>query len=334
MAHPPDEQSPELCQLAHPLFACFEEPLFRRADGDGTPVMVIRMGEREAAIPLRSLQREFGIPDDSADGQMMGLIAESLDFVSGLRMGDKLPTEVLTGQASWEPDQVHMRIAETRLRLQLIDWLKMGGGADRATLDAEGLLQVADDPALRQQVQEAFGRAAEELGLPDRESVVRRTEALAHELAYIEALRDRLLRRVQGMAGKLEALVKAWRGDATHLETLNQVRRLTNIALEQIRHRFEELDAQTGEVMSALRNADSQRAFIRSNRDWLYRSLRSWEAVLVEWDSAWLNQDETLFAMLGRAYHFLAPRFMPVTEWTLALREKRGKTEVKSRMVW
>ncbi|MDE2516014.1 MAG: hypothetical protein KGL12_08310 [Rhodospirillales bacterium] len=334
MAHAADEQGSDLCQLVHPLFAVFEEPVFRRADGDGAPVMVVRMGERDAAIPLRSLQREFGIADESDDGRMLGLIAESLDFVSGLRIGDKLPTEVLTGDASWQPDQVHIRIAETRLRLQLIDWLKMGAGVDRTALDAESLLQVADDPALRQQVQEAFGRAAAELGLPDKESVVRRTEALAAELAYIEALRDRLLRRVRAMAGKLETLVKSWRGDATHLETLTQVRRLTLIALDQIRRRFDELDAQTGEAISALRNADSQRAFIRSNRDWLYRSLRSWEAVLMEWDSAWLAQDETLFAMLGRAYHFLAPRFMPVTEWTLALREKRGKAEVKSRMVW
>ena len=66
--------------------------------------MVVKLGERDAAIPLRSLQREFGIPDDSDDGRMLGLIAQSLDFVTGVQIGDALPTEVLTGQASWEPD--------------------------------------------------------------------------------------------------------------------------------------------------------------------------------------------------------------------------------------
>jgi hypothetical protein len=55
--------------------------------------------------------------------------------------------------------------------------------------------------------------------------------------------------------------------------------------LREIRRRFEDLDAQTGEVMSVLRHADSQRAFIRSNRDWLYRSLRAWEPILREWDA-------------------------------------------------
>jgi hypothetical protein len=88
------------CVLQHPVFSTLGEPLFRRAEADGTPVMVVKLGEREAAIPLRSLQREFSIPDDSEDGHMLALIAQSLDFVAVLHIGDKLPTEVLSGQAS------------------------------------------------------------------------------------------------------------------------------------------------------------------------------------------------------------------------------------------
>jgi hypothetical protein len=126
---------------------------------------------------------------------------------------------------------------------------------------------VADDPARKAQVQQAFAKAAEALGMPSREAVIQLVEELAQELAYIEALRDRLLRRVKGMSDKLNRMAQNYHGDASHLETLTQVRRLTNIAFKQISHRFDELDAQTGEVMSALRNADSQRVFIRSNRD-------------------------------------------------------------------
>ena len=44
--------------------------------------MVVKLGEKEAAIPLRSMQREFGIADESDDGQMLGLIAQSLDFIT------------------------------------------------------------------------------------------------------------------------------------------------------------------------------------------------------------------------------------------------------------
>ena len=86
----------------------FDAPLFRRRDGDDTPVVVVRLGEREAAMPLRSLQREFGIADDSADGRMFGLIAEALDFVPALRLGDPIPEEVLSGAASWDPEPEHL----------------------------------------------------------------------------------------------------------------------------------------------------------------------------------------------------------------------------------
>jgi hypothetical protein len=320
------------CVLVHRLFATFDTPLFRRAETDGTPVMVVMLGDKQAAIPLRSLQREFGIPDDSRDGQMLGLIAQAMDFVAGLHIGDQLPAEVLNGQASWEPDDLHLQIANARLQWQLVAWLNSGTGTDAELFDTDSLLQVAGDPARRQQVQLAFTKAAETLGLPDREAVVHQVEELAQELAYIEALRDRLLRRVKVMSEKLNRMALTYRGDGSHLETLTQVRRLSAMALKQISHRFEELDAQTGEVMSALRNADSQRAFIRSNRDWLYRTQRAWQALLVEWDAAGISFDEGVLALLNRTYQFLAPRFMLVTEWTMLNQPAKKKTT--KQMVW
>ena len=54
-----DEPNPaptDHCSLTHPVFTSFGDPLFRRAETDGTPVMVVLLGEREAAIPLRSMQ--------------------------------------------------------------------------------------------------------------------------------------------------------------------------------------------------------------------------------------------------------------------------------------
>jgi hypothetical protein len=324
---------PSLCSLKHPVFTTVGEPLFRRAETDGTPVMVVMLGEREASIPLRSLQHEFAIPDDSEDGRMLALIAQSLDFVAGLRLGDALPAEVVSGEASWQPDEMHLRIANARLQWQLVTWLNSGTGGEAPTLDADALIQIADDPSRKQQVQQAFGKAAEALGLASREAVVRLVEELAQELAYIEALRDRLLRRAMGMMEKLNRMARTYRGDGSHLETLTQVRRLTAAALKQISRRFEELDAQTGEVMAALRNADSQRTFIRSNRDWLYRAQRAWQSLLIEWDCAGTRFDEGMMLLLNRSYQFLAPRFMPVTEWVAVLRPAKKPSKVRQ-MVW
>ncbi len=275
MSDPPSSHTS--CHLEHRLFSALQGPVFRRSAADGAPVLTMRLGDKEASIPLPSLKREFEIADESADGQMLARIEQSLDFVSLLRPGDPLPREVMTGEASWEPDPVHYELAATRLRLQLIDWFTAGSNSDRTALDADSLLQIADDPQLKLQVQQAMSGAADALGLPDPKAVIDLIELLTRELAYIEALRDRLLRRIRLTTEKITRVSRGFRGDANQVETITQVRRLSAIALRNIAVRFEELDAQTGEVMAALRNVDHQQAFIRGHRDWLYRSQRAWE---------------------------------------------------------
>jgi hypothetical protein len=85
--------------------------------------------------------------------------------------------------------------------------------------------------------------------------------------------------------------------------------------------------------MSALRHVESHRAFIRANRDWLYRSQRGWDPILAEWDVIDLASDGPLRLLLDRTYHFLAPRFMPVTEWVSLLAPTRQKKQQQT-MVW
>lgn len=327
------EGPPSRCLLNHQLFSALGRISFRRAETDGTPVMVISLGEREAAVPLRALQREFGIEDDSPDGRMLGLIAEALDYVAYLHLGDRLPSEVLDGTASWDPEPRHRALVENRLRMQLLAWL------DPASLDSAArgaaVARLDEDATLRHRVHRAFEQAARELGLPDAEAVIALVENLANELSYIEALRDGLLRRVQLMTRRVAQAVSRFRGDGTRLESLTQVHRLGEIARNQIAARFDEVDAQTGEVMAALRNIESQQAFIRSNRDLLYRSLRGWEPILADWETQETLLDESFWALIGRTYHFLAPRYMPVQEWhaQTAARPRRG-ARPGSAMAW
>lgn len=333
MSRPAAADQPTTCVLAHRGFALLGTPLFRRAETDNAPVMSVALGERQVALPLRSLQREFGIEDDTPDGRMLGLIAEALEFVTALRIGDPLPREVCTGEASWEPDASHQTLASARLRMQLVAWVNAGSGTDAPEMNAEALLRVADDPVLRRQVQDALDHAAMALGLASQQAVVQLLEDLAHELAFVELLRDRLLRRVQAMAQKIEHMVRAWRGNSSQTESLTQVRRLTGIALKEMTRRFDQLDAQTGEVMATLRNADSQRAFIRTNRDWLYRSQRAWQPVLDDWDEAETEFGDGSRALLARTYRFLAPRYMPVTEWLPPAQLERKKAPLRQ-MAW
>jgi hypothetical protein len=61
----------------HRAFAMFGDPLFRRAESDGAPVMVVHLGETEAAVPLGAMKREFGIEEASDDGRMLELIVQA-----------------------------------------------------------------------------------------------------------------------------------------------------------------------------------------------------------------------------------------------------------------
>ncbi len=305
--------TPDHCILEHQVFTALGPALFRRAPTDGIPVMVVPMGAREAMLPLRGLQREFGIAEDSTDGRMLGLIVASLDFVAGLQIGDRLPAEVLTGEASWEPSQQCRDMVRARLRLQLIAWLHPEAGAGAATA---GTLQTAGQrsgPAPPGAA--AFGRAAEVLGLADAEAVVRLVEQLAEELAYIETLRGSLLQRVQGLGARLIRLGSDLRGDRNRIEMLTPVQRLMTAAIRQLAGRFDEVDAQTGEIVAALRDAGQQQVLIRTNRDWLYRCQRAWDPVLREWDRAGAMLADGVWQLVAAIYQFLAPRHMPVSEW-------------------
>jgi hypothetical protein len=298
----------ECCVLENPVFTALGSAVFRRAEADGVPVMALSLGDKLAVLPLRALQREFHIDGASRDGRMLGLIAESLDYVAGLHIGDQLPPEVLTGAPSWTPDPKHLRIAGTRLRLRLLAWLH----PDEAEITPERL---ESDPKLRATVQAAFEQAAQALEVAGPAAVVKLVETLAEELSFIECLRETLLERVQSIHAQILALGHNWRGNAAREERLTQVRRLAAKAAHQLADRFAQIDAHTGEIIGALRNLDGQCAFICGHRNWLYRSRRAWEPVLQDWQGASTALDSANWLRLARTHQFLAPRFMSVHEW-------------------
>ena len=58
----PSLPSSDHCTLKHPVFTTVGDPLFRHAEADGAPVMVVKLGDKEAAIPLHSLSTSSPFP--------------------------------------------------------------------------------------------------------------------------------------------------------------------------------------------------------------------------------------------------------------------------------
>jgi len=203
------------------------------------------------------------------------------------------------------------------LRDQFVTWLRGLGTAGPRPIEAADLDRAAQDPALRQQVLAAFAHAATALGLPGAQDVVGLLESVPRELAYIEALRERLLHPLRHMARRLDTGGTGGRGDSTRMEMLILVRRLTLTALAQVDERFAAVDAQGADILNALGNVVATRAVIRANRDWLYRSQRAFAPILAEWQAAPRQVDDQFWSLLGRSYRLLAPRFMGHKEWHL-----------------
>lgn len=308
------------CTFEHPGLAALDRPVFRLTEGDRVAALAIQLDGSEAVVPLVAVLKLFSISPDSADGQMLHLIGRSLKFVSCLKLGDPLPAEVLTGDASWQPSDYHRQIASARLQLQLVNWL--GGGADGQQITSHMLVVSIDDPSIRPRVQAALRQAASALAIEGGgEAVAALIEQLAVELAYIEALRERLLARVQGLVRRLNRFAQ----DGTAIsparrETLLQVSRLAALGLAQIAAKFDEIDTQTGEIISALQNLERQRSFLRPSRDWLFSTQIAWDPVLQEWEVAPASlAADRIWKVLERLYRFLAPRYMAVQEWQNAL---------------
>ena len=329
----PCPELPARCEFQHKVFTTLGDVRFRRSSTDGVPMMALMLGDREAQLPLASLRREFCIDKDSADGRMLDLIGSALDFVSSLQPGDQLPAEIRTGEASWQPSPNHMRLAATRLRLGLVAWMSPASRWAKTAQDELTLLRLADDPSLREEVHAVSIAVAGQLGLRDGADVIRLVEELSQELAYIEALRERLLGRVAGLCRRVGRLLHDRKRAPGSFDTLSQVQRLISVACKQIVSRFEDVDAQTGEVGSLLRNVDNQRSFIRSNRDWLYRTQRAWEPVLDRWSRVAEIPAEEMGALLGVTYQFLAQRCMPATAWQRPRQQRRDST-APARMAW
>ena len=322
------------CVLQHPVFTQFGDVLFRPAEADAAPVMIFSLGGTVAAIPLQSLQQNYGIEVGSPDAVMLGLVVRALDFVAEVRLGDSFPLEVLGRGASWEPSALHQRVAEERLRLQLVGTFGSGTCPTWALEDPQAILQAASEPDMDERLQSAAKEAAAVLDLPNATAIARLLAAAAHELGFVEALRDRLLHRVGLLLARVDTLGASVGHNLSAIELLSRVRRLAGIAYNKLRARFHELDACTANIMDVLRDVDGWTCAVRIHRDWLYSSLRAWEDILTAWEDGGNVWSQNTWNLLRRTYRFLAPRFMPVQDWQITHHAHKSDAALREPMIW
>lgn len=316
-----DDDVPKI-RFDHWFFHKMEEIHFQLSGSEKEPTMVGKYSKNDVVLTIKGITKEFNIDPKSPDGWMLEQISKGLKYVKGLCMGDPLPKEILTREASWTLSKRHQEIAYQRVSLQLVNWMS---GGDNMITDPDELLQLAEDPAIKKQINNAFGEAAEKLGYgrDEKEKVVKHVEELAKELAYIEALRDRF-RRIKIMDDKIQELRRLYGREKSVLEIADQVARLGQRAVKELEAMFLEVDAQTGEILSVLKNLSTQIPYIRDKRDDLHIRLMAWDDILDRWQQAEMKISQQNPVLLRDTYKFLAPRFMMVKEWVLMSKLQDG----------
>ena len=276
-------EPPEQNRSTHFVFdhAVFRTPEARFALAvDGTPSMLLRLADLDAVVPIKSLAVEFGL-DGTPDAQLLDQVVAGLKHVKIIRPGDSIPRELLDGTASWSIEDRHYEIARGRITLQISSWI---AGGEQVIVDAASLVQLAEDPAIKARVNEAFGDIAVKLQLPreQRQTVIDRIELVARELSFIEALREHFGRILQ-CREKIQQFHKIYRRDRSIEEELTRLDTLIRRPIEEIGGIFDQLDGQCGEIVSLLRNLDRQIPFIRECRDTLHQRMMIWDEITDKW---------------------------------------------------
>ncbi len=129
-------------------------------------------------------------------------------------------------------------------------------GAEMIVSDAYQLDQLVEDPGTQARLKLALQKLAVKLKLNMADSeqyLTDRLDDLAQELSYIEALRDRF-KHIRKMETNFATLITVYRTDRVFCSEINRMQGLIKKPLREYDMIFDQADAQTGEIVGALKD--------------------------------------------------------------------------------
>jgi hypothetical protein len=291
----------------------FDVPgIFFALTQDRKPALHINYGDLRAQIETKSLRRGFEIDPSSADDTMLRVVERSLRFVREIRPNDSIPREVLDGSASWAADECHRVIAHDRMMLQLAAWAT----GQRVHVKRDQISALAKNPAVQEKVKASIDAVAEKLGFEHHEKpmILDRIAAFGRELAYIEAIRERLnqARAIEQKAAKLLAIYK---GDRFVGENLMRVSSLLSAPLQGFDIRFSGIDNDTADIIGICQRYDEKVAHLRRTRDDLFELYMMWEPILFGWQNIAIEKCRPTEETIRSTFQFLARHYPQQTAW-------------------
>ena len=303
-------------QFQHPFFQTNADGYFHLDLADCKPVYVINLGDQGGIISLQSIKQELRLGDYGADEAMLNAVCGALKFVDEIRVGDSLPSEIINGEASWEPEAHHRTIADRRVVAAMVKWSE---GLDGPISELNDLQRFTKEHVNQDKIAQALRRLDETVGSESRgllriQPVLKR---LAKELSYIEAQRD-TIERVRRIGRILEHIRRIGGGQASDTHEVTGVLRSFKPMIQMFDKHLASVDDQVDEFLAAVSAHETLFVHIQQVRNELRYQLKAWDEYLPDWDSV-SRKNVNAFDVstkIGDLYRFLAPLYAPVDEWT------------------
>lgn len=310
-----EPRKPDLARrfvFAHKVFAT-PGAVFKLDEQNGEPVLAIDLGDLKATLGLETLRRGFAIAPDSADGRLLEAVARGLRFVRRIRPGDAIPAELLDGSASWTVEPRHVAISKGRIAAGLLAWI----GQDAKTGRAVEFAALAEDPAFKPELQIAFDKLATRLGFSEdrRTDAIDMADLLAEELAFVEALRERVA-LARNLVETLKRLRVPYKRDRGVLGQIDGAVRLLERPVVAYENRLVLVDGRIGEVAEAILQLHHLIDFIRETRDHLHTDTMRWDGLLAAWYREEPESSAAQQRKIAATYRFAARYFPASSEWT------------------
>ena len=310
------EASPlKTVRFHHPFFQTNADGYFHLDQADRRPVYVIKLGDQAGIVSLQSIRQELLLGGHEEDEAMLDAVGEALKFVDEVHMGDTLPSEIVTGEASWEPESRHRKIADQRVVAAMVKWSE---GWDGPISEFEDLRWFTAEFVDQEKIARALRRLDETVG--NRSSGLRRIQpvlkGLARELSYIEAQRE-TLERIRRIGRILEHVRRVGGGQSSDTHEVTSVLRLFRLMMKTFDEALSSVDDQVAEFLAAVSAHETLFDHIRQVRDELRHQLMAWEELLTHWDEVTRKNIEItdVAPKIGDLYRFLAPRYAPTDDW-------------------
>lgn len=285
---------------------------FKLTHDSKEPALYVKLGEMTGAVPVRSICQEFDIDTESSDAELLNTVMTSLKYVKEIHPNDTIPTELLDGSASWTIKEIHKNIARGRITMQIVSWL---AGSEEIITNSGELEAIANDPETKTKVQKAFRDIADKLGIT-KDDVVEKVDDVIRELSYIEALRDHYS-QIRKIYTHIERLKSVYRRDRGMMDDLGRIHILIEPVIKEFDRSFDEVDAQTCEVLTILRNFGPTIEIVRNVRDDLHQRFMIWDGMVKGWSKLTAEESPLVERQLKVTYRFLAQNFMQAQSWRL-----------------